>query len=222
MLALRLTLLTFAAASLAAPAFAAKEPPVELVTCEAPIATVAVVDGDTQGWAKYGLGSPRPIISALAIKSGCFQMHNAAGTKPADFLMNVIAGDKGEVDHGINIAKSAAMQGLVSSGAAGSVLGSVPFAGSMLGAFNGFGGKKKTYAAGIRMISPANGMTVVAGSGEVKKTTINFGNVGWADQGLSAAGYNSKEGQMLTEAFIQAFNAVVAQRSALQTVSAAQ
>lgn len=35
-------------------------------------------------------GSPRRIISALAIKSGCFQIHKAAGAKPADFLMNLI------------------------------------------------------------------------------------------------------------------------------------
>ncbi|WP_416908205.1 MAG: SH3 domain-containing protein [Polymorphobacter sp.] len=218
---LSLALVSIAAAGLAVPAHAAKEPPVELVTCETPIGTVAVVDGDTQGWAKYGLGSPRPIITALSIKSGCFQMHNPAGTTPANYLMNVIAGDKEEIDQAVEIGKSVAMEGMIRSGAAGGLLGSVPGGGAVLGMFGGFGGKKKTYAAGIRLISPANGMTMVAGTGEVKKSTINFSNIGWANEGLSAAGYNSKEGQALTEAFIKAFNAVVAQRSALQTIAAA-
>jgi hypothetical protein len=118
------------------------------------------------------------------------------------------------------------MEGLVRSGAAGSMLSSVPMGGALLGAFSGFGGKKKTVAAGIRMISPMNGQTMVAGSGEVKASTLTFGNaggvptVGWM-AGAAASGYGgSKDGKMLVEAFIKAFNAVVAQGSALQTTSA--
>ena len=134
--------------------------------------------------------------------------------------MNVIAGDAEEVDKGMEMAKSAAFEGLVRSGAAVQVLSRVPFAGAMLGAFGGLGGKKKTVAAGIRVISPANGMTLVSGSGTVKKSTLTFAGIGggWS-QGANASGYSgSKDGKMLAEAFMMAFNAVAAQQSTLSSL----
>ena len=75
----------------------AKTEEVTLTRCEQSYGTIAVVDGDTQGWSEYGLGSPRELINALALESGCFTPHSAAAGKPADFLMNVIAGDSEEV-----------------------------------------------------------------------------------------------------------------------------
>lgn len=193
-----------------------KAPPVTLAKCETSLGTIAVVDGDTQGWTKYGLGSPRELIAALAAESGCFTVHNPASGTPATFLMNVIAGDKEEVDKGMEAAKTVAVEGLVRSGAATSLLTRVPMGGALLGAFGGLGGKRKTVAAGIRVISPANGMTVVTGSGEVRKSTLTFGGGGGFDAGAAASGYaGSKDGKMLAEAFIIAFNSVVQQRSAL-------
>src|SRR3546814_4722357 len=73
--------------------------------------TIASVDGDTQGWSEDGLGSPRELINSLAIDSGCFTPHSAASGAPADFLMNVVAGDSEEVDKSIEMAKSAAVEG---------------------------------------------------------------------------------------------------------------
>ncbi len=216
-------ILLFAASMLvSAPAFAAKEPAPDLVKCEKSYGTIAVVEGDTQGWSKFGLGSPRELIAAMAAESGCFTLHNQASGQNANYLMNVIAGDKEEVDKGIQIAKSAAVEGLVRSGAANSLLGRVPIGGAVLGMFGGLGGKKKTVAAGIRVISPATGATMVTGSGEVKKSALTFGggSSGW-QQGAAASGYaNSKDGQMLTEAFILAYNSVVAQSSALSVAPA--
>lgn len=206
-------------AGTATPALAAKEEPVSLTTCEQSLGTIAVVDGDTQGWSEYGLGSPRELIAALALESGCFTPHSAASGQPADFLMNVIAGDSEEVDKSIEMAKSAAMEGLVRSGAATSVLSRVPVGGALLGAFGGFGGKKKRVAAGIKLLSPATGQTIVTGSGEVKKTSISFGGSdAWA-QGAAASGYaQSKDGKMLVEAFVKAFNAVSAQGAVIASV----
>jgi len=51
-------LATAAAVALATPAVAA-DAPVSLARCDKPIGSIAVVDGDMQGWTKYGLGSPR-------------------------------------------------------------------------------------------------------------------------------------------------------------------
>lgn len=220
--------LAFAALSMVSSAALAadKEPPISLNKCETSYGTVALVDGDTQGWTKYGLSSPRELIAAMARESGCFALHDPASGKPATFLMNVIAGDKEEVDQAIEKAKGVAMEGLVRSGAASSMLRGIPGGGSMLGMFGGFGGKKKVVAAGIRLISPANGQTVASGAGEVKKTTISFGNgggaIGAVASGATGAAYaGSKDGQMLIEAFVKAFNGISAQGPSLASLAPA-
>ena len=205
-----------------APAQAAKQAPVELTHCDASYGTIAVVEGDTQGWSKFGLGSPRELVTAIAQQSGCFQVHSAASATPADFLVNVIAGDEEEVDQGVQAAKGLATDAFVRSGAAGQMLGSVPGAGALMGMFGGLGGKKKVVAAGIRVVSPANGQTLVAGTGEVKKSTLSFASgTPWV-AGANTAGYaDSKDGKMLTEAFIIAYNSVVSQAGALSAVQTA-
>ena len=194
------------------------EPPVELTKCAQSYGTIAVVDGDTQGWTKYGLGSPRDLIAALALESGCFAPFDPAAGVPASYLMNVIAGDKEEVDRGVEVARSAATQGLARSGALGGLGGRA--LGGMLG---GFGGKKKTLAASIRLLSPASGQTLLTGGGEVQKTTITFnGSEGLFGRGSQTGGYGAtKDGQMLAEAFIKAFNAISAQGSVLQALAPA-
>lgn len=208
-----------------APALAKdKAPAVTLNKCEASLGTIAVVDGDTQGWTKFGLGSPRELINALALESGCFTPHNAAGGQPATYLMNVIAGDKEEVDKGIEMAKGAAVEGLVRSGAASRMIGGMGgFGGAAFGMLGGLGGKKKTVAAGIRLINPASGQTLVSGSGDVTRSSITLGGMGAGfQQGVAAAGYgSSRDGQMLAEAFIKAFNAVAVQGAALPPPTAA-
>ena len=211
--------LTMAGLAAAAVPAHAKDPPVQLQKCEASFGTIAVVEGDAQGWAEYGLGSPRELINALALESGCFTPHSPASGKPADFLMNVIAGDSEEVDRSIELAKSAATEGLVRSGAASTVLSRVPVGGALLGAFGGLGGKKKRMAAGIKLLSPATGMAIATGSGTVTKSTLTFGGGNAWTAGANAAGYGrSKDGRMLVEAFIMAFNSISAQGGAIAAV----
>ncbi len=212
------TALMVSAALIAAPVQAKgdDDDAVDLATCTESLGTIAVVEGDTQGWSEYGLGSPRALIDTLARESGCFTPHNAASGESADFLMNVVAGDSEEVDQSIELAKGAAMEGLVRSGAATSLLGSVPGAGAVLGMFGGLGGKKKKLAAGIKLLSPANGLTIATGQGVVKKSTLTFGGAGAWNAGANAAGYGgSKDGKMLVEAFVLAFNDLVAQKEAI-------
>lgn len=203
----------------------AKEKPAtaELVRCEASIGSIALVDGDQAGWTEWGLGSPRALLNAMVTESGCFTIDNPNDTVPARFLVTAIAGSAEEVDKGMEMAKGAATEALIRSGAASSLLGSVPGAGAVLGMFGGLGGKKKTIAAGLRVVSPANGLTVAAGQGTVKKSSISFGNssYGWAGAAANASGYQgSKNGEMLTEAFLLAFNQLVAQRELLTTAPA--
>ncbi|KPF62977.1 SH3 domain-containing protein [Porphyrobacter sp. AAP60] len=205
-----------AAAVIAAPLHAKDDKGTpELVRCSETIGSIALVEGDQAGWTEWGLGSPRALINALATESGCFTIDNPNDTAPARFLVTAIAGSAEEVDQGMEMAKGAAMEGLVRSGAASSLLRGVPGGGAVLGMFGGLGGKKKTVAAGLRVVSPANGMTVAMGQGTVKKSSINFGNAsyGWAGTAANASGYQgNKNGEMLTEAFVLAFNQLVAQR----------
>ena len=236
-------LLLAAVAVLSTPAFAA-DAPVALSKCDKPIGSIAIVDGDTQGWTKYGLNSPRDLIAAMALQSGCFTLQaNNSGT-PADFLLTAIAGDKEEVDQGTNLAKTALTEGLVRSGMASKLAGGMPFGGQALGMLGGFGGKKKTVAAGLKVISPATGQVIVSGTGQQTKTQMSLGGFGpaglvasnpWGDAAraqMQAMGYSdpyaagsgygaSKDGQMLTTAFIGAFNNIVAQQGALLAVKPA-
>ncbi len=210
--------IAFAVLATASPALAKKEPepPVTLNKCATSYGTIAVIDGEVQGWTKYNLGSPRELIGALALESGCFAPAGADG-KPANFLMNVSAGDKEEVDKTVNLATSAAKEGLARSG----VLARTGFGGAALGGMlGGFGGKKKTVAAAIRLMNPANGQTLITGSGDVQKTTITLEGVGNPlGQSSQNSGYgSSKDGKMLIEAFIKAFNALSGQGTALQAM----
>jgi hypothetical protein len=134
-----------------------KESAPQLVTCEESIGSIALVDGDQARWAKWGLGSPRALINALARESGCFTIDDPNDAVPARFLVTAIAGSEEEVDREMEIAKGAAMEGLVRSGAAGSLLGGVPMGGAVMGMFGGLGGKKQTVAAGLRVVSPGTG-----------------------------------------------------------------
>jgi len=208
------------ATAAAVPAQAAKRDAPELVKCEESIGTIALVEGSQAGWNEWKLGSPRALINALAAESGCFTPHNAADGTPARYLVTAIAGEKEEVDQSIQMAKAGASEALLRSGAAGQVISKVPMGGAILGAFSAFGGKKRTVAAGLTVVSPSNGMTLAVGSGSVKKSSLSFSRRGntWATGVASASGYeSSKNGKMLTEAFVLAFNELVAQKSALLT-----
>src|SRR3546814_12811702 len=121
--------------------------------------------------------------------------------------MNVVAGDSEEVDKSIEMAKSAAVEGLVRSGAASSIVSKVPIGGALFSAFGGLGGKKKRVAAGIKLISPATGRTIVTGSGEVKQRTLSFGGGNSLTAGADARGFAaSRDGNMLVGAFCQECN----------------
>jgi hypothetical protein len=188
--------------------------------CQDSFGSIALTDGDTQAWNEMGLGSPRELLAAVVAESGCFTMHSVASGMPANFLMTAVAGSKEEVDKTVETAKGAAIQGLARSGAL-SRMGGGAF--GALGALGGLGGKKKTINAGLRVLSPATGMTVASGSAESVKTNITFGGAGgWGWAGSAAGGLGqytgSKAGIQLATAFIKAYNMVVSQSAALSAV----
>jgi hypothetical protein len=201
----------------AVPAIAGgKDKDVQLAKCEQSFGTVAITDGDQQGWTQMKLASPRPMLATMIRQSGCFTLHDPASGKPADFLLFAVAGSKEEIDKSMDLAKGALTEGLVRSGAAGQVLSKVPMGGALFGMFGGLGGKKKTVMAGLRIMSPATGQTLIAGTGESRKSFIKImGASDWAGSG-DMGGYGaSSDGKMLTGAFVEAFNGLVAQGSVL-------
>jgi hypothetical protein len=205
------TAAALALAAAATPALA-KDEQVELTRCETSYGTIAITDGDQQGWTQLKLSSPRTMLAALIEKSGCFDVHNPASGKPADFLLTAVAGSKEEIDKSVNLAKGALTEGLVRSGAAGQVLSKVPMGGAVLGMFGRFGGKKKTVFAGLRIISPATGQTLATGTGESRKSFVKIMNTSdWTNAGDMGGYVSSSDGKMLTGAYIEAFNGLAAQ-----------
>jgi len=205
-------------ASIASPALADDDDEVELVTCEQSIGTIALIDSPSAGWSQWDLGSPRMLITRLATESGCFTPHAGGAGEPARFLVTAIAGTQEEVDQGINVATGVATEALLRSGAASGILSSVPFGGAALGMLGGLGGRRTTVAAGLTVVSPANGQPLAAGTGSVSRSSLSFrGNSGaWARGVADTTGYaDNRNGRKLTEAFIIAFNELVAQRAAL-------
>lgn len=202
------------------PALAADKgaPALPVITkCAASYGSLAITDGDNQGWTQLGLGSPRELLASIAAESGCFSMHDAASGVPASFLMSAVAGSKEEVDKTVGMVKSAAVEGLARSGALARMGGG---AFGALGALGGLGGKKKTISVGLRVLSPATGQTLASGTAESTKTSITLGGAGGFGLASNVAGgasqyLNSKEGSQLAIAFINAFNSVAAQGSAL-------
>ena len=221
---LKITSLAAAATiALAGTSPALADEPVELVKCEASLGTIALVDSPNAGWSQWDLGSPRQLLARLATESGCFTPHSG-GTEPARFLVTAVAGTQEEVDQGVDFARSAATEALVRSGAATSILSSVPFGGAALGMLGGLGGRKTTVSAGLTVVNPATGQPLAAGTGTVRSTSLSFrGSSGAFARGLAeTSGYaSSSEGRKLTEAFVIAFNSIVSQGSALTAAPAA-
>lgn len=195
------------------------EPTMTLVKCDTSYGSVALTDGDTQGWTQFNLSSPRTMLATMIQQSGCFTVHNSASGIPADFLISAVAGSKEEIDKTMDMAKGAIAQTLVRSGVAGQMVSRVPMAGALFSAFGGLGGKKKTISAGLRIVSPANGQLLISGTGESSKSTISIINTSnWvsANQGSMGQYAESGNGKMMSAAFLQAYNNLVAQAGALQ------
>lgn len=195
----------------------AKDALPQVTKCAASYGSLAITDGDNQGWTQFGLGSPRELLAAIAAESGCFTMYNAGSGAPATFLMSAIAGSKEEVDQTVGAVKTAATEGLLRSGALGRMGGGAFGALGMLG---GLGGKKKTVSVGLRILSPQTGLTVANGTADSVKSSVTFGGAGgfgWTNAvaGGASSYMTTKEGAQLTTAFINAFNSVVAQGSSL-------
>ncbi len=102
-------ILAVAAVAVGGPAFASKvenekgsTKNAEIPKCTKKLGTVAIVDGEGQGWLQYELGAPSTLIKTYVQRSGCFGLVNrGAGMAAAQAERALAAG--GDLQRGSNV-----------------------------------------------------------------------------------------------------------------------
>ena len=70
--------------------------------CGKVLGTIALVDGDGQGWKEYQLGAPSTLLKAFVSKSGCFKLVNRGSGMEAIQREQALAGG-GNLQRGSNV-----------------------------------------------------------------------------------------------------------------------
>lgn len=203
----------------------------ELVKCDAPVATMALVEnpnGYTYG-STHGLpASPVPLVRLLAQQSGCFRVvDRAAGLKAtvreqelkdAGILRqqgNTVAKGKGyEAQYSLTPSLTFSEQD--AGRQIGGILQAIPVLNKLVGAAEHV--KLKQAQAALLLTDNETTEQIAAATGSVEVTDLGvsgavLGRLG----GAAGAGWsNTNEGKVIAAAFLDAHNQLVAQVRALQ------
>jgi curli biogenesis system outer membrane secretion channel CsgG len=203
----------------------------EIPVCGKVLGTIALVDGDGQGWKAYQLGAPSTLLKTFISKSGCFKLVNRGAGMEAIQREQALAGE-GNLQRGSNVGggqiKSAdwllvADVAGQNQNSGGSAVGAI--AGGMLGSrFGGLGalagGIKTTKVEAQTVISLVNTRTSEEEyniEGFAKKSDFSWGAggfAGWAGAGGGA--YASTDvGKVVGLAFLDAYRQLVTQMGGL-------
>ena len=203
----------------------------EIPVCGKVLGTIALVDGDGQGWKAYQLGAPSTLLKTFISKSGCFKLVNRGAGMEAIQREQALAGE-GNLQRGSNVGggqiKSAdwllvADVAGQNQNSGGSAIGAI--AGGMLGSrFGGLGalagGIKTTKVEAQTVISLVNARTSEEEyniEGFAKKSDFSWGAggfAGWAGAGGGA--YASTDvGKVVGLAFLDAYRQLVTQMGGL-------
>ncbi len=199
----------------------------DIPTCGHVLGTIALVDGDGQGWKAFQLGAPSTLLKTFVTKSGCFKLVNRGAGMEAIQREQALAGG-GNLQRGSNVGGGqikAADWLLVADVAGqnqnsgGSAIGAV--AGGLLGSrFGGLGalagGIKTTKVEAQTVLSLVNTRTSEEEyniEGFAKKSDFSWGAggfAGWAGAGGGA--YASTDvGKVVGLAFLDAYRQLVTQ-----------
>jgi curli biogenesis system outer membrane secretion channel CsgG len=199
----------------------------DIPTCGRVLGTIALVDGDGQGWKAYQLGAPSTLLKTFVTKSGCFKLVNRGAGMEAIQREQALAGG-GNLQRGSNVGGGqikAADWLLVADVAGqnqnsgGSGVGAV--AGGLLGSrFGGLGalagGLKTSKVEAQTVLSLVNTRTSEEEfniEGFAKKSDVSWGAggfAGWAGAGGGA--YSSTDvGKVVGLAFLDAYRQLVTQ-----------
>ena len=202
----------------------------ELVKCDAPVATMALVENPNGyvGTGSYNLPtSPVPLVRLIAQQSGCFRIvDRAAGlhaTVQEQELKNAgITGDAVKVRKGqgyaaqYTITPSLTFSERDAGREVGGLLSHIP----VLNKFVGLADQVKLKEAQVALLLTDNETTeqLAAATGSVRVTDLGMGGLilGRAGGTAGAGWSNTNEGKVIAAAFLDAHNQLVTQLRLLQ------
>ena len=200
----------------------------DIPRCGKPLGTIALIDGDGQGWKAYQLGAPSTLLKTFVTKSGCFKLVNRGAGMEAIQREQALAGE-GNLQRGSNVGggqiKSAdwllvADVAGQNQNSGGSALGGI--AGGLIGGRFGAlaGGIKTSKVEAQTVLSLVNTRTSEEEyniEGFAKKSDFSFGAggfVGWG--GVGGGAYeNTDVGKVVGLAFLDAYRQLVDQMGGL-------
>jgi len=221
-------IIAVAAVALSGPVFAAKvenekgsTKNAEIPKCTKKLGTVAIVDGDGQGWLAYELGAPSTLIKTFVQRSGCFNLVNrGAGMAAAQAERALAAG--GDLQRGSNVgggqvkAADYVIQADIAtsnSNSGGSGFGAI--AGGIIGNRLGVGGigikNKKSEAQTVLSLMNVRTSEEAAFEGFAKVSDLSFGlGGGWGFGGAVGGGYeNTDIGKVVSLSFLDGYRKLV-------------
>jgi curli biogenesis system outer membrane secretion channel CsgG len=206
----------------------------QIPQCARPLGTISVIEPEdsTNWWTGQQLPAPSRLIKVFVSKSRCFTLVDRGAGMAAAQSERALAAD-GDLRRGSNIGKGqvkAADYVLVpdligaNSNAGGNAVGGLlgglvgGRAGAVLGGLNF---KRKTADVVLTVTDVRSSEQVAVAEGSAKKTDIGFGASGalFGGSGLGAAGVggyaNTEIGQVITLAYLQAYNNIIEQLGGL-------
>lgn len=196
----------------------------EIPTCGKVLGTIALVDGDGQGWKAYQLGAPSTLLKTFVSRSGCFKLVNRGSGMAAIQREQQLAGG-GNLQRGSNVGggQIKTADWLLVADIAGQNQNS---GGSNIGGLAGglIGGKFGALASGVKtnkveaqtVLSLVNTRTSEEEfniEGFAKKSDVSFGAGGFSGwSGVAGGGYsNTDVGKVVGLAFLDAYRQLVTQ-----------
>ena len=202
----------------------------ELVRCDAPVATMALVE-NPNGYTMAGgynlPSSPLPLVRLIAQQSGCFRVVDRnAGLKSTiqeqQLKDSGVLGDAVKVRKGqgyaaqYTITPSLTFSERDAGREIGGVLSHIPF----LNKFVGLADSVKLKEAQVALLLTDNETTeqIAAATGSVRATDLGMGGLmlGRAGGAAGAGWSNTNEGKVIAAAFLDAHNQLVTQLRMLQ------
>lgn len=195
---------------------------IELPKCVKSLGSVALVDGEGQGWTYYNLGAPSTLLKVFVQRSGCFKLvDRGAGLSAAERERALAAG--GQLQNRSNVGGGqikAADYVLVAdiantdANASGSAVGAV--AGAVIGGRLGglVGGIRSKRVEAQTVLSLTNVRTTEVEQtfeGSASKKDIGFAaGGGYGFGGAIGGGYEDTEvGKVVTYAFLDAYRQMI-------------
>jgi curli biogenesis system outer membrane secretion channel CsgG len=202
--------------------------PNDVFRCASPIGILSVAEPQTQWWRDYNLGSPEALIKVFVARSGCFSLvDRGRGLDAAQQERELASGGQLRVGSNVGAGQVVAadyvlVPDLVSSNdnARGRNIGGLlgGLVGGGAGAIiAGINIRDMTADVTLALTDVRSTLQLATIEGHADKTNIGFGAGGGIFAGggfgaLGATGYDNTEiGQVITMAYLQAYNKLVDQ-----------